>query len=268
VNSLFILLGIESWKPVLTALLLPPVPFLLLILIGARLMLPRRGLGWFVIVVSVLGLWFSACSGTAQQLSQFAMHTPPAMTPIRIAELKAQNNRPSTAIVVLGSGVEAFAPEYGVSSLQALSLERLRYGVWLGRETGLPVAFSGGVGWVQPDSTPEATVAAQIAGVEFNRPLKWIEESSRDTRENASRTLAILRPAGVKHIILVTHGWHMPRALSNFETAAGGDITIEAAPMGLARGLQRQALLWIPSGLGFEQVHEILRELLGHVAGS
>jgi uncharacterized SAM-binding protein YcdF (DUF218 family) len=268
VNSLFILLGIESWKPILTALLLPPVPFLVLILIGARLMLPRRGLGWFVIVVSVLGLWFSACSGTAQQLSQFVLHTPPAMTPIRIAELKAQNNKPSTAIVVLGSGVESFAPEYEVSSLSGVSLQRLRYGVWLGRETGLPVAFSGGVGWAQSDSTSEAAVAAQIAGVEFNRPLKWIEEASRDTRENAARSIAILRPAGIKHIVLVTNGWHMPRAMKNFEAAAGGDITIEAAPMGLAKGLLTPVLMWIPSATGFEHVHDILRELLGRLVGS
>jgi uncharacterized SAM-binding protein YcdF (DUF218 family) len=268
VNSLFILLGIETWKPILTALILPPVPFLLLILIGARLMLPRRGLGWFVIVLSVLGLWFSACSGTAQQLSQFVLRPPPAMTPIRIAELKAQNNKPGTAIVVLGSGVEPYAPEYGVSSLSKTSLERLRYGVWLGRETGLPVAFSGGVGWAQPDSAAEASVAAQIAGVEFNRPLKWIEEASRDTRENAARTIAILRPAGVKHIVLVTNGWHMPRAMKNFEAAAGGDITIEAAPMGLAKGLETATLSWIPGSSGFEQVRNILRELAGRLAGS
>ena len=53
VNNLFILLGIESWKPLLTALLLPPVPLLLLVLVGTRLVLPRRGLGWLVILFSV-----------------------------------------------------------------------------------------------------------------------------------------------------------------------------------------------------------------------
>src|SRR5262245_975323 len=38
VNDLFVLLGIQSWKPLLTALVLPPVPWLLLMLIGARMM--------------------------------------------------------------------------------------------------------------------------------------------------------------------------------------------------------------------------------------
>src|SRR5436853_6993605 len=73
VNQLFALLGIESWKPVAAALVLPPVPLLLLVLVGARLMLPRRGLGWFVIVVAVVLLWLSACLGAAQAITMVAL---------------------------------------------------------------------------------------------------------------------------------------------------------------------------------------------------
>ena len=73
-NSLFVFLGIESWKPIITALLLPPVPLLLLILVGARLLLPRRGLGWFVILVGVGLLWLSACSGVGQMLTRLVLH--------------------------------------------------------------------------------------------------------------------------------------------------------------------------------------------------
>ena len=123
--------------------------------------------------------------------------------------------------------MEALAPEYGVSNLTAGSLERLRFGIWLGRETRLPVGFTGGVGWAQTDAKPEAQIASQIAATEFGRPLKWIEENSRDTRENAVRTVALLKPQGIRHIVLVTHGYHMPRALRDFEAAAGPDIRIE-----------------------------------------
>ena len=42
------------------------------------------------------------------------------------------------------------------------------------------------------------------------------KSESRDTRENAARTLALLKPAGIDHIVLVTHGYHMPRALRAF----------------------------------------------------
>jgi uncharacterized SAM-binding protein YcdF (DUF218 family) len=266
-NSLLIFFGIESWKPVLTALLLPPVPLLVMMLIGARLILPRRGLGWFVILTSVALMWLSACTGTARALSRFVLHPPAALSVDRIKELKSQAKSP-IAIMVLGGGLEPYAPEYGVSSLQHHSLERLRYGLWLGRETGLPVGFSGGVGWSQPEGMPEARVAAQIAASEFGRPLKWIEESSRDTRENAGRSVALLKKSGIKHIVLVTSGWHMPRARAAFEAAAAGELRIEAAPMGLAQNVEMPALSWIPTGDGASDVRAILRELLGRVAGA
>ena len=268
-NELLALLGIESWKPILTTLLLPPVPLLLLTLIGARLVLPRRGLGWVLSLLSVALLWLSACTGAAPLLGQFSLHPPPPLTLDRLQALKAEGQaKHPIAIVVLGGGMESLAPEYGVASLRAPSLERLRYGIWLGRETGLPVAFSGGVGWAQLDSKPEAQIAAQIAAAEYGRPLKWVEDNSRDTRENAIRTIALLKPQGIRHIVLVTHGYHMPRALRQFEQAAGGQITIEPAPMGLAKRSDLPALTWMPSSLGFEDTRNVLRELLGRAVGA
>ena len=169
---------------------------------------------------------------------------------------------------MLGGGLEPFAPEYGVSNLYHISLERLRYGVWLSRETGLPLGFSGGVGWAQPEAKPEAQVAAQIAANDFGRPLKWVEDNSRDTHENAARTIALLKPQGIRRIVLVTHGYHMPRALRQFERAAGGEIAIEAAPMGLARRSDLPSLAWMPSTQGFEDTRNVLRELLGGLVGA
>ncbi|MEP7139503.1 MAG: YdcF family protein [Caldimonas sp.] len=269
-NSLFALLGIGSWKPVIGALLLPPVPFLILILFGARLLLPRRGLGWLVILFSVAMLWLSACSGAARGLSQLILPSPAALSFDRVRELRAevQAKRP-VAIVILGAGTEAFAPEYGVSSLTPLSLERLRYGVWLAAQTGAPMAFSGGSGWGQGgDSTAEARVAGKVAAEEFGRPIKWIEDDSRDTRENAARTMALLKPAGINHVVLVTNGWHMARAQRAFVEAAGPDVQIEPAPMGLARRIDTRTLAWLPSSNGFREVREILREVVGRASGA
>ena len=84
------MLGIESWKPVMAALVLPPVPFLVLILIGARLLLPRRGLGWLLILISVVLLWLSACSGAARGLGQLFLQPPAAMSFDRVRELRAE----------------------------------------------------------------------------------------------------------------------------------------------------------------------------------
>jgi len=266
-NDIFIFLGIESWKPVLTALLLPPVPLLVMMLIGARVILPRRGLGWLIVIVSVVSMWLSACTGVAQLIGRFVLHTPPALSADRLKELRTLSKGP-IAIMVLGAGTEPHAPEYGVGSLTHHSLERLRYGLWLSRETGVPAGFSGGIGWGQAESTPEARIASQIAATEFGRPLKWIEEESRDTRENAGRSVALLRRAGIKHVLIVTDGWHMPRAMAAFERAAAGEMRVEAAPMGLAQHTMRPALEWIPSARGFEDVRAMLREAAGRAVGS
>ena len=232
-------------------------------------MLARRGLGWLLILSSVGMLWLSSCSGFAYALTQFALRPPPALSASRIDELKAEvRAKKPIAIVVLGGGSETLAPEYAVSSLNADSLERLRYGLWLSRETGIPVAFSGGVGWGQLGSTPEAQIAARIATQEFGHPIKWIEDQSRDTRENAARSVGLLKQAGIERVLLVTHGWHMPRSRRAFEQVAAGEMQIEAAPLGVRNRLPQPAVWWLPSAEGAVKVNHVLHELLGSAFGA
>lgn len=278
-HSLISLLGIETWKPVLTALLLPPVPLLLAVLLGAGLMRTRRGWGGLVIALSVGLLWLSACSGMARAIEPLLLPSYPALDAQRIAALRAETRpasparaadrgRSDVAILVLGGGVEPYAPEYGMSNLSLHSLASLRYGLWLSRETGWPVGFSGGTGWANRGVAAEAEVAARIATQEYGRPLRWVEASSRDTRENARLSVPLLRAAGVRHVLLVTRGWHMPRAMALFnEAAAGTDIRIEAAPMALATQTDIPALSWLPTSAGFERVRLVLREWLGWKLG-
>jgi len=245
------------------------LPLLVLALIGARLILPRRGLGWFVLLLSVALIWLSACTGSARALMQFALHPPPVLNGDRIQALKgdAQAKRP-VAIVVLGGGMEALAPEYGVSSLRAASLERLRYGVWLGRETGLPVAFSGGVGLGPARRETRGADRRADRGHRIRPPAEVDRRQlARHPRKRCPHHRS-LKPQGIRHIVLVTHGYHMPRALHNFEQAAGSDITIEAAPMGTARRGDLPALNWMPSGEGFQDTRNVLRELVGRMVGA
>jgi uncharacterized SAM-binding protein YcdF (DUF218 family) len=274
-NQIAHLFGIEAWKPALTALLLPPVPWLLLIAIGTAMLLRARRIGGTLLIGAGAALiWLSACSGVGHWLSLHAVTHPPPLSSARIDALKAAVTaqpgaaRHKTAIVVLGGGVERIAPEYGVATLTAESLERLRYGIWLARRTGAPLAFSGGTGWAQSDATPEALVAARVAVQEFGRPLSWIEDRSRDTRENAVLSVPLVKQAGVDHVLVVTHGWHMQRALGDFEQAAAGALRIEAAPMGLAPPSDEPLLQWLPSQRGQLQVRRVLREWLGRMAGA
>jgi uncharacterized SAM-binding protein YcdF (DUF218 family) len=267
-NNLFAVLGLGAWKPLLTALVLPPFPFFLTLLLGARWLRTRRGLGWFLILLSLAGLWLSATEGVARLIQPLLLTKAPVITRDRMAELKAEALKTRMAIVVLGSGAEKFAPEYSEGNLTGPSLERLRYGLWLSRQTGIPVAFTGGSGWAAADGPSEAETAGRIAAADFKQPLKWIENQSRDTSENAAMTVPILQGAGVQKLLLVTHGWHMPRAMASFKKFGGASMGMEAAPMGLARIHEVGPLDWMPSTHGFKRNRQVLHEWLGSLAGA
>ncbi len=266
-NEIFLALHIEGWKPLLSAVLLSPLPLLVLVLAGARLMFRHRITAWLMILFGVLGLWLTTTEGLANALKLWLVRPPPPLMEGDIAGLK---RAPKTAIVVLGAGAKRLSPEYGVSNLKPASIERLRYGLWLSRETGLPVAFSGGVGFgAEPGQQTEADIAARIAEREFGRPLKWTETESRDTRENAMKTVALLQAQGIDQIVLVTQDYHMRRSLRNFERATEGrNMRIVPAPMDLPPGGPPRAVDWLPSRRGYEANWLVLHEWVGLVAGA
>ncbi len=265
-NEVFFSLGIESWKPWLSGLLLSPIPLLLLVLVGARLMFRRRVLAWALVLTGVCGLWLSTTEAVGNGLKQWLIKPATALRQEQIAELR---RAPHTAIVVLGGGRRTYAPEYGVSTLNPRTAERLRYGMWLARETGLPVAFSGGVGHGAMPGPTEAEVAARVAEQEYGRPLRWLEGQSRDTHENAVKTLELLLPQGIQQIVLVTHDYHIRRALANFERAAQGRaLRIVAAPMGLPRPGRLRATDFLPSLDGYEDTWTALHEWVGRLMGA
>jgi uncharacterized SAM-binding protein YcdF (DUF218 family) len=268
VNQLLLSLGIENWKPTLSALVLPPLPFVLLVLLGARAMFARRWLGWLLVLVGCAGVWLSCTTAAGTTLTRWLLQPPRALSSSDIAELK---RAPKTAIVVLGSGRRLLAPEYGMSNLTARAIERLRFGLWLARETALPVAFTGGVGLGAAPGPTEAEIAARISEREFGFKLRWLEAESRDTRESAVRSVALLHAQGIEHLVLVTHDYHMPRTRKNFEAALaaqGVRLQITQAPLGMPDSGRLYAGDWLPSLRGFESTWLALHEALGVLMGA
>ena len=121
---------------------------------------------------------------------------------------------------------------------------------------------------MQKEGLSEAQIAARVASAEFGRPLRWIEEESHDTRENAGRTLPLMLRDGVNELVVVTHGWHMPRAMRAFMEAAGGRLKVTPAPMALAPRVDQPLLMWLPTAEGQAHVRHIVRECIGLLAGS
>lgn len=270
------------YKPFLTALALPPVPFLLLILIGARLILPRRGVGYLVLMLGVVGVWMSTCQVTAVWLQDRFLRPPAALQGEALTRLELMGRKgarsvpgamPSAAIIVLGGGRESVSLEYGSADLSKFSAERLRYGIWLVRRTGLPLGFSGGVGWAQrgDKGASEADIAAKVAQQTYGVPMRWVEAESADTRGNAALTVAMLADQHVPEIVLVTDAFHMPRALRDFEQAAQRHvdlrpgspvIKVTPAPMGFWQHEDRTLFDWMPSISGSVGVRVALKECL------
>jgi len=270
-NEFFLMLGLETWKPLFTALLLPPVPFLVLMFFAGRMMFRRRGLAWFLMLLGAAGIWGSSTLIVGEGLLRVLMPPLRALGPADLAQLKRAPGSPKTAIVVLGGGRDLYAPEYGMSNLSTISMERLRYALWLGRETGLPVAFSGGLSPGAPEGPTEAEIAARIAAREFGRPLQWLEGNSRDTGENAGRSLALLGPEGIERIVLVTHDYHMARALNAFDRAresSGRSWVLVPAPLGMLARMPWGLGAWLPSHAGAYKTRLVLREALGRLAGA
>ena len=261
-------------KPVLSALLLPPVPFLALGLAGAGLARGRPRAARSLVVLACVGAWLCSCVGPARWVEESWLAVPAPLDAGQRAALKARVAAGEPlAIVVLGGGVNPLALEYGTADLAAPSLSRLRYGLWLGRQTGIPVGGSGGIGWgaSAPGLQPEASRMAVIAESEFGVSLRWVESTSRDTHENAVNTLALLRPAGIREIVLVTHGTHMPRALREFRAAAAAGaasapVHVTPATMGTAWPADSALLRWLPSSEGAVRMRAALHEVLAQLA--
>jgi uncharacterized SAM-binding protein YcdF (DUF218 family) len=245
-------------KPIFAALVLPAAALPLLIVVSVLWAWrhARHARGPLLCVASLAGLlWLLSCQAVAIWLSQQALPQVQAVSP---AQLQAQHVQ---AIVVLGGGVEADAAEYQGATLSPDALARLLYAVHLAHSTGLPMAYSGGVGWASAAApTSEAEVAAQTLTRLHAPALRWMDSTSRDTHENALRTAALLQAEGIQRIALVTHAWHMPRSVRQFE-AVGFEVV--PAPMGFVRSDLRPLLQWLPSGKGLRDTAWVLREWLG-----
>jgi len=160
------------------------------------------------------------------------------------------------AIVVLGGEVEREADGRTVPGL--LSLERLRVAAALARRSGLPLLVAGGV--TRVGAAPVADAMADSLRDDFAIAPRWVEDRSADTFENAAAAAALLAPAGVRSVLVVTQQWHMRRAMLAF--AAAGLHAIPA-PVTVLAGRGVAAEDFIPSAQAWLRSYYALHEWIG-----
>lgn len=236
----------------LKTLVLPPGILVLLGLLG--LLLVGRLIGKLLLFTSLAALYLLSTPYIAGQLMT-NLETITALTSAQISNSDAQ------AIVVLGAGRREAAAEYGgQDTANDLYLERLRYAAWLSHKSGLPVITSGG----SPHSVgpSEAAIGRAILEQEFGARVVLTEDRSRTTREQALVLKPLLEQHDVHKILLVTHAWHMLRALDVFEAAG---IRVQPAPTGFAHGPGGQPSYydWLPTAKALRNSYFALHEQLG-----
>ena len=170
----------------------------------------------------------------------------------------APSGAPPQAIVVLGGDVRAVAGA-PVDEAGALTLQRLQAGATLARATHhLPILVTGGI--VDREGPPVATLMAESLARDFATPARWVEPEARTTWENARLSAAILRREGIARVYVVTHAWHMRRALIAF---AGTGLAVTPAPLTFDRLPRLVPSAFVPRVGAWQESYYALHEWIG-----
>ena len=233
-------------KSLARSLILPPAGPLVIAVLGLLLISRRRRLGVALVVIGVGSLWLCATPVVADVLTRFAERYP---------SLDLTKPVNAQAIVILGGGNVRIAPEYGGPALEGPALARVNYGAFLAHRTSLPVAVSG--------SPEEAVAMSTVLSRDFGVSVRWAENQSGDTYENARFSARLLQAAGIHRILLVTDSTHEWRAVHEF-TGAGFDVV--PAPVGGDVPRAHGVAGFIPREAGLSRSSFALYELIGETA--
>jgi uncharacterized SAM-binding protein YcdF (DUF218 family) len=195
--------------------LVPPNVFIVLTVIG--LVLAWR---W-----TRLGLIVATFGGTLLYLA-----STPVVADYLIGSIKdlagaipvLSSDAPPGAIIVLSADYRKSDTPGQSFTVGPMTLERLAEAAREERRLGLPVLVSGGT----PDGLDDslAGMMSTVLQDDFRVPVRWREDRSRTTFENAAFSADILRGAGVPSALLITHCRDMARALWSFY-AVGYPVT-------------------------------------------
>lgn len=237
-------------RAVAKALVLPPGGPLLLSLAGLLIVRRSPRLGRTLVGVGTLAMLLLCLPIVADGL----------MRPFDRSAFDAAQARHAQAIVILGGGSRRDAAEYGNDTLSRRTLERVRYGARIAKQTGLPVLVTGSVPLFATRS--EGALMRDALADEYGVAVRWTDERARNTHENARYAAELLKRDGIDRVVIVGHAVDMPRAQAEF--TAAGLSSVAAATRLPSRG---PIVLsdFLPSALALQDSHDALYEMLAAV---
>ncbi len=237
----------------LSLLVYPLSQALLLCLLGLLLQLFGRGRSAFA-AVGLAAAWLWLCS-TALFADVLMGSLEKDFPPRALSATPAVD-----AIVVLGGATRG---DTHMSSLGDLNqqADRLVHAAALYRAGKAPVVMVSG-GSARGDR-PEAQLMRdilQVMGVPRGSIL--LEESSRNTHDNAVNASALLKQRGAKRVLLVTSAFHMRRSMALFQ---GRGLEVTAAPTDYQRLVNSPSVpRWLPTADDLVRTTHALREYVGY----
>lgn len=235
---------------------LPPGGFVLLFVLALLLWQNYENVARKIVFFATILLWLMTLPIVAMGL----------MTPLEPSFALDQADLIKTkarAIVILSGGRRTHAKEYdGHETVNKVTLERVRYGAKLRRETDLPILISGGS--PNGEAFAEARLIERVLVEDYGISPRWVETKSRNTAENASYSAKLLRAAKIDHVFLVSSAWHLARAVPVFEKEG---IKVTPAPTGF-EGYHGGNLVWrdfFPHMSALQNSSYALHELVGRL---
>lgn len=245
-----------EFAQLLKMLFLPPGGFVLLMALALLLWRNYENLARHIVIVCMASLWLMSLPVVSMGLM-----TP--LEPSHALDHADLLNTKARAIVILSGGRRTHAIEYdGRETVNKGTLERVRYGAKLRRETDLPILVTGGA--PNGEAFAEARLMERVLVEDYGISPRWVETKSRDTAENASLSAKILREAKIDHILLVTTAWHLARAVPIFEKQG---IKVTPAPTAFA-GYHGGSLVWqdfFPQMNALQNSGYAVHELIGQL---
>jgi len=239
-----------EYRIFLKVLLLPPSIAIIVGLAGLLCGWRRRPrLALSLCALSIGSLWLLATPLVSDALVRATESYPP----IDLTHPEAPASR-AQAIVVLGGGVRRNAPEVGADAPSLHTDLRLVEAARIARATHLPVLVSG--------APREALAMRRFMQEDLQVPVRWLENASSTTHENALFSRRLLMHEGVDRIILVTSSMHLRRSVNEF-TQAGFEVI--PAPAEMWTHDERGPLAFVPSAGALDRSHTALYEWLGRL---
>lgn len=228
--------------------LAPPTVLILVSVLTAWLVLWHRRLGVGLTIIATNLLFLSSLPIISARMLQ----------EVEIQAAPDTDFSTAQAIVILGGGIYRGDGDKVPDTLGARTLERVMLGAQAYRKLHLRVAVTGGKSGGAHSS--EASLMKSVLEGDLDVPVSWAEDQSRSTYENAVLTARLLKPENVRTVVLVTHAWHMKRAIWSFEHAGLRAIPWPALPTVAAADRPAD---YLPSIDALQQSYYALHEAIG-----